>query len=287
MAIPGSFIAWPIAGRTMKACMYAATRKREISTRHWNSRSKTRSTASAWRLTPSIGFRNSRTLAPTQRKSFATCKSSAALDLQVAKLFLCVGDNVLEFRNPIDGVNRQAEAVDLVFDREFQWRVDISLFLVAAYMHAFMVLPAIGQAMNEPGIAMEVENHRLVYREKRVKIAVGQPVRVVLNWLQLKQVHNIHVTNPQVWKFLTKQHNRRERFLSGSISCRGHDQVRLSSLIVAGLLPDPDSLRAMDDGFIHAHVLEMHLFVADDHVHVVFAPQAVVGDRKERINVGR
>ena len=120
-----------------------------------------------------------------------------------------------------------------------------------------MVLAAISEPMDEPRVSMEIENHRLVYGEKGVKIAVRQPVRVVLCWLQLEQIHDVDVSNLQVGKFLAKKHDRRQRFLRRNVARRGHDQVRLASLIVASLLPHTDSLRTMNDGFLHVHVLKV------------------------------
>src|SRR5262245_45658079 len=43
----------------------------------------------------------------------------------------------------------------------------------------------------------------------------------------------------------------------------------------------------MRNGLIHIHVLQVLLLVADDDVDVVLAPQAVVGNRQQRIDVGR
>ena len=47
--------------------------------------------------------------------------------------------------------------------------VDIALLLVPAHMQS-LVLAAVGQAMNQPGITVEVENDRLVDREQRIEI---------------------------------------------------------------------------------------------------------------------
>src|SRR5215469_6618660 len=85
-----------------------------------------------------------------------------ALNLLIAELLLGMATDLLEFRNPIDSVNRQAEAVDLIFYRQLQRGVYISLLLVATYMQAFMVLAAISEPMDKPRVSMEIENHRLV-----------------------------------------------------------------------------------------------------------------------------
>ena len=51
-------------------CTCAATRRRATSTRRWNWRSTTRSTASAWRSTSSTACRGCASPAPTPRSSF-------------------------------------------------------------------------------------------------------------------------------------------------------------------------------------------------------------------------
>src|SRR5262249_3854200 len=44
--------------------------------------------------------------------------------------------------------------------------------------------------------------------------------------------------------------------------------------------------RTMDDGLVHGEILEVELFVADYYVDVVLAPQAMVGDRQQTVDVG-
>ena len=68
----------------------------------------------------------------------------------------------LQCRNAVDHVDGQAEAVDLVLDRQFQRRVDAAFFLVAAHVEVLVVGAAVGQAVDQPGVAVEVEDDRLV-----------------------------------------------------------------------------------------------------------------------------
>ncbi len=82
-----------------------------------------------------------------------------------------------------------------------------------------------------------------------------------------------------------KQIDGRERLERGNISAAGHDHVGLGALIVAGPFPDPDPGRAVLDRRIHVQVLQGGLLARDDHVHVISAPQTVVGDREESVGV--
>src|SRR5271166_5394270 len=65
-----------MAGRTRRFTC-ADTRKKVTSTRLWNWRSITKSTASAWPLTRSTGSPNSKTSGGTRRKNAGTAKSPA------------------------------------------------------------------------------------------------------------------------------------------------------------------------------------------------------------------
>ena len=96
----------------------------------------------------------------------------AAVDLHVAQFFLHVGAGHLQARHAVDDVDGETETVDLVFDGQFQRRVDIALFLVAAYVQIPVVGAAVGEAVDQPGIAVEVKNDRLVEGKQAVEVAV-------------------------------------------------------------------------------------------------------------------
>src|SRR5271165_1131179 len=50
-----------------------------------------------------------------------------------------------ETRHPVDAVDRQAEAISLVLDRQFEGRVDVPLLLIAAHMDIMLAGPPIGK----------------------------------------------------------------------------------------------------------------------------------------------
>jgi hypothetical protein len=68
----------------------------------------------------------------------------------------------LKFRDAIDDVDRQAEAINFIVDGKFHRSIDIALFLVTPYVEVRMVRATVGQAVNQPGITMKVKNNRFV-----------------------------------------------------------------------------------------------------------------------------
>src|SRR5262249_31991971 len=97
-----------------------------------------------------------------------------AVDLHVAQLLLDVGAAYLKTRHPIDDVDGDAEAVDLVLDGQIERRVDVALLFVAAHVHVSVIGTAVGQPMDQPRIAVGVEDDRLVPRGHAVENSVPQ-----------------------------------------------------------------------------------------------------------------
>ena len=89
----------------------------------------------------------------------------AAIGLLVEIFPLRVSADLLKLRRAINDVHRQSKAIDLVVDRQFHGRIDVALFFVPTNVHLSVVGPPVRQAVNEPGIAMEVEDDRFVDRE--------------------------------------------------------------------------------------------------------------------------
>src|SRR5208283_905570 len=73
-----------------------------------------------------------------------------------------IGSSNVESWDPVDRVDRQAEAIRLVLDRQLQRGVDISHLLVAADVDVVLCRPAIGELVNKPRIGMEVKDYRLI-----------------------------------------------------------------------------------------------------------------------------
>src|SRR5271154_6465017 len=99
---------------------------------------------------------------------------------------------------------------------------------------------------------------------------------MVLAGLQLKQIYDVDEADLYIRELRSQQRRGGQRLLSWYVAGRGHNHVWFDTLVVACPVPDPDALRAMLDRRVHIQILEMELFVGDDHVDVVFAAQAVV-----------
>ena len=96
----------------------------------------------------------------------------AAIRLHIAEFLLRMTPDSLKPRSAIDDVDGQGEAIDFVVDGQFHRRVDIALFLVPAYVPIGVVGPAVRQPVNQPRVAVEIEDNRLVHCEQGVEIAV-------------------------------------------------------------------------------------------------------------------
>ena len=68
-------------------------------------------------------------------------------------------------RHAIDDVVSQVEAVEVIQHDHIEGGGRCSLFLVPANVQMLMIVPAIRQAMNQPGIAVIGEDDRFVLGE--------------------------------------------------------------------------------------------------------------------------
>ena len=156
-----------------------------------------------------------------------------------------------ELGHPVDDINRQIETINLVLYGELEGRVDIASFLVAAHVEILVVGAAVGELVNKPGIAMKVEDYRLVHGEETVKVPVRQTVAVLGFRLQFEEVDDVDETDLKLRKIFPKQSCRRQGFHGGNVAGAGHYHVRFASLVRAGPIPDTYTFGAMLDGLIH------------------------------------
>ena len=94
-----------------------------------------------------------------------------ARNLLVPEFFLGVAPDSLQSWNAVNCVDRQAEAINLVVDGQLHWSVDVAFLLVTPHMQS-LVLSAVGQAVNQIWIAVEIENDRLVGSEQGSEIRI-------------------------------------------------------------------------------------------------------------------
>ena len=145
----------------------------------------------------------------------------------------------------------------------------------------------VGQAVDQPRVGVEGENHRLVFSEDLVKIHLAQPVRVLGLRLQLHQIDDVHHADPEFRQVLAQDGDGGERLERGHIATAGHNHIRCNALVVAGPLPDADALGTVRDGLVHGQPLRRRVFTRDDDVDVMAAAQAVIHHRKKAIGIRR
>src|SRR5581483_5862412 len=96
----------------------------------------------------------------------------------VAQELLEVRAGPLQARDTIHHVARQVIAVEIVQYRHVKRRGRGSLFLVTADVHVVVIVPAIREPVNQPGITVVGEDDRLIHGEQRIEIVVGKSVRM-------------------------------------------------------------------------------------------------------------
>ena len=104
---------------------------------------------------------------------------AAVVDELIAEGLFGVRADGGQARDAIDHVDGQVEAIQIVAHDHVEGGGGRALFLVAADVQVGVIGAPVGEPMNQPGIAVVGEDDRLVGREERVEIAVGQPVRML------------------------------------------------------------------------------------------------------------
>ena len=179
------------------------------------------------------------------------------------------------------------ETVQIVQDHHVEGGRGRALLLVAAHVQVLVVGAAIGQAVDQPRVAVEREDDRPVFREEGVEVLVAQPVRVLGVRLQLHEVDDVDHPDFQVGKMLTHDRDGSERLQRRHVATAGHHHIRCLALIVACPLPDADTLRAVLDGGVHRQPLRRRMFSRDHDIDVVAAAQAVIHHRQQAVRVRR
>ena len=113
------------------------------------------------------------------------------IDDGVLHLFLQMGRLHAQFRHPIDNVDHQMEARSLVQHRQFERRIDVAFFLVAAHMQIVMARETVRELVDEPRIAVEVKDDRLVGGEQAVELALCGAMRMLGCRLQFEEIDDI------------------------------------------------------------------------------------------------
>lgn len=189
--------------------------------------------------------------------------------------------------HPVDDINDQIKAINLVAHSQIQRCVDLVHFLVPAHMHVMMVRASVGQPVDQPGVAVEVEDHRFIERKEAVKIPIRQAVTMLTLWLQLEQVNDVDKTEFEIREVFAQQSSGSQRFHGGDIARTGQHHIRFTILIGTGPIPDPNALGAVLNRLLQRQMLQMELLIGDDNIYIADAAQTVVRHRQQAVGIGR
>ena len=105
--------------------------------------------------------------------------------------------------------------------------------------------------------------------------------------LEAHEVDDVDDAHLQVGQLLAQDGGRGERLEGRDVAAAGEHDVGLAVVVVRRPLPHAEAARAVDDCVVHGQVVERRLLAGDDHVDVVAAAQAVIGDGEEGVGVRR
>ena len=208
------------------------------------------------------------------------------LDELILHLLHEVGAAVAELRQAADRVDDEVKAVDVVQNAHIEGRGDGALLLVAAHMEV-AVVAAVGQLVDERGVAVVGEDDGLILGEQAVVLLVGQAVGMLGVRLELHQVHHVHHAELQLRQLTAQDADGGERFERGCIAAAGHHHVRLAAGVVGGPVPDADALGAVLYRLLHGEPLGAGVLAGHDDIHIVPALDTVVKAAEQAVSVRR
>jgi len=151
-----------------------------------------------------------------------------------------------------------------------------SLFFIAANVQIFMVRAAVGEAVNQPGIAVKGKDDRLIRSEDALVIFIADAVRMFAWRLEHHQIHNVYHPN-----FNRADADAGSQRQPGSIvgisPTTGHNNIWFRALVIASPSPRCDALGAVLDSSIHIQILQRRLLTGNNDVDIVARTQTVVG----------
>lgn len=191
-----------------------------------------------------------------------------------------------ELREAIDDVLDEVKAVHIIKDNHVKRRGGGAFLLVTAHMKVFVIGPAVGETMNEPGITVEREDDRFILGEKSVEISVAQAVGMLGLGLEGHEIDDIDDSDFDGGEMVAEPVHSGEGFEGGNISGASHDDIGFGILVIAGPAPDTDAGGTMFNGLVHGEPLGGGLFAGDNDIDVIAAAQAMICDGKECVGVG-
>ena len=120
------------------------------------------------------------------------------LDELVSQELFEMPSDVAQPLDSVEHVASQVKPIELIEYRHIKGRGGRALFLVTSNMEIRVVGSSVCEAVNEPRIAVEGEDHRLIGREDGIEIPIGKAVRMLGEWLQCHEIDDIHDPYSQI-----------------------------------------------------------------------------------------
>ncbi len=118
----------------------------------------------------------------------------------VAEFLFEIGGTGSELGEAVDDVHGEVEAVEVVEDGHVEGGGDGAFFLVAADVEVVVVGAAIGEAVDEPGVAVEGEDDGLVFGEEDVEVGVGEAVGMFGAGLEFHEIDDVDDADFELWE---------------------------------------------------------------------------------------
>src|SRR5260370_17398757 len=120
---------------------------------------------------------------------------------------------------------------ELVDYRHIEGRRGGAFLNISSHVEAARPGAMMDQLMDHTGIAGESEDYRRLVGEDAAELLFVESMRMVVVRLQGEQIDDVHHAHAQVGRFLAQQPGGRHHLLSGDVSGRPQDYVRLSNFI--------------------------------------------------------
>src|SRR6202167_2407270 len=117
------------------------------------------------------------------------------------------------------------EAIEIVENRHIKRGGGRTLFFVTAHVKIVMIVAPIGEAMNQPGIAVIGEDDRLIDCEERVEVDVREAVRMLARRLNGHQIDDIYDANLYLREVLTQEVDGGQCFEGGNVPRACHHDI--------------------------------------------------------------
>ena len=188
--------------------------------------------------------------------------------------------------DPVDDIDDQMEAVQIVEHHHVEGCRRGAAFLEAAHVQVLVIGAAIGEPVDQPRIAVVGEDDGPVAGEERVELAVRQAMRVFRIRLQPHQVDDVDHPDGQLRQFGAQDVGGGQGLQRRDVPGAGQHHVGFAGSR-ARPLPDAQAAGAVRDRFVHVEIRQRGLLAGDDDVDVVAAAQTVIGHREQRVAVRR